>query len=70
MMAPSLREAEAQTPVEALGKADEIGQDLIYVCVQTGVLTTAGVKATWQLLNVWSLVIWLGGSFFAGGNSF
>lgn len=33
MMAPSLWEAEPQTPVEALGKVDGTGQALIFVCV-------------------------------------
>ncbi len=44
MMAPSLREPGPQTPVESLGKADGIGQDLISVCVQKEVLKSAGVE--------------------------
>lgn len=59
MMAPSLWEAEPQTPVEALGKVDGTGQALIFVCVLRGVLTSAGV----QLLKVWSLVIKFSSSF-------
>lgn len=48
MMAPSLWEAEPQTPVEELGKADGTGQGLIFVSIKRGVLMTSGVKP-WQL---------------------
>lgn len=49
MIAPSFYEAGLQTPVEALDKVDEVGQDLISVAVHTRLLLTAGVKQLWQL---------------------